>query len=52
MKKINNIIEKYCEVFGFTPFAMYEDKLIDCRAKLRIPENTKTVITKSEAKRS
>ncbi|MBR3588466.1 MAG: DUF1730 domain-containing protein [Clostridia bacterium] len=45
MKNINNTIEKYCEFFGFSPFAIYKDKLLDCRGKSRIPENTKTVIT-------
>lgn len=45
MNKTEEIIKKYCDVFGFSPFSLYENKLLDCRAKLRIPKNTKTVIT-------
>ncbi|MDD6478236.1 MAG: DUF1730 domain-containing protein [Oscillospiraceae bacterium] len=43
------IIEIITEVgikdVGFCAFSQLEDKLIDCRAKNRIPQNAKTVIT-------
>lgn len=45
MEKIKEIVGNYCEFFGFCSFDIFKDKLIDCRAKSRIPENTKTVIT-------
>ena len=45
MEKVNNIIKKYCEFFGFCDFELFRNNLIDCRAKSRIPENAKTVIT-------
>ncbi len=45
MDKIEKIIKKYCEFFGFASFDIFKDRLINCRAKSRIPENTKTVIT-------
>lgn len=45
MERTENIIKEYCEYFGFSPFEIYKDKLIPCRAKERIPQNTKTVIT-------
>lgn len=45
MEKIKEIIKNYCDFFGFCSFGILKDKLIDCRAKSRIPENTKTVIT-------
>ncbi len=45
MEKIREIIGNYCEVFGFCSFDIIKDRLIDCRAKKRMPENAKTVIT-------
>ncbi len=45
MEKIKEIVGSCCEFFGFSSFEIYKDKLIDCRAKSRIPENVKTVIT-------
>lgn len=45
MEKIREIIGNYCEIFGFCSFNVIKDRLIECRAKQRIPENAKTVIT-------
>ena len=45
MDKLKEIIGKYCEAFGFCSFDAIRDKLIDCRAKSRIPGNAMTVIT-------
>lgn len=45
MEKTEKIIKNYCEFFGFSSFEIYKDRLIPCRAKERIPKNTKTVIT-------
>ncbi len=45
MKNTERIIKKYCEFFGFAPYGIFEDKLLNCRGRSKIPENTKTVIT-------
>ncbi len=45
MEKAEKILKAYCEFFGFAPFSIFQDRLIDCRAKSRLPENAKTVIT-------
>lgn len=45
MDKLKEIIGNYCEIFGFCSFDVIKDKLINCRAKSRIPEKAKTVIT-------
>lgn len=45
MEDIKNILGKYCEVYGFCSFEEIKEHLIDCRAKSRIPQNAKTVIT-------
>lgn len=42
---INEILKKYCSCFGFCSFDLFRDKLIECRAKSRLPQNAKTVIT-------
>ena len=44
MKKINEILSSYCDVYGFCSFEDLKDNLIDVRAKSRIPQNAKTVI--------
>ena len=41
---MNRILSEITPAFGFCPFEKIEDHLIDCRAKSRIPENSKTVI--------
>ena len=41
---MKDILKEISPVFGFCPFDKIRDSLIDCRAKSRIPENTKTVI--------
>ncbi len=44
MEKISEILQKYFDVFGFCPFSSIENSLLECRAKSRIPANSKTVI--------
>lgn len=41
---INDIIAKLTPTFGFCKFDLIRDSLIDCRAKLRLPENAQSVI--------
>ncbi len=38
------ILSEFTPVYGFCPFDKIKDSLIDCRAKSRIPQNTKSVI--------
>lgn len=40
----DKILSAVTPQYGFCPFDIVADKLIDCRAKSRIPENAKTVI--------
>ncbi len=45
MEKIKKILDEFCDVYGFCSFEEVENYLIDCRAKSRIPQNAKTIIT-------
>ena len=38
------ILSEFTPQYGFCPFSLVSDRLLDCRAKSRIPENAKTVI--------
>lgn len=40
----DKIISEYIDKYGFCPFGLIADRLIDCRGKGRLPENPKTVI--------
>ncbi|MCQ2484299.1 MAG: DUF1730 domain-containing protein [Clostridia bacterium] len=40
----DKILSELTPQYGFCSFAKIQDRLIDCRAKSRIPENAKTVI--------
>lgn len=42
---VEDVLKKYFDVFGFCRFEIFEDKLIECKAKQRIPKNAKSVIT-------
>ena len=45
MQQITDIIRTVTEApFGFCPFESVADKLLDCRAKSRLPQNAKTII--------
>lgn len=41
---INSIISAVSPVFGFCDFEPFRNRLINCRAKSRIPENSKSII--------
>jgi len=41
---INDILKKYTELYGFCSFDDVKDKLLNCRAKSRIPDNSKSII--------
>ena len=41
-----NLDEIFCGLpYGFSAFAQYKDRLLECRAKARLPENAQTVIS-------
>lgn len=40
----DKILSEVTPAYGFCPFSAISDKLIDCRAKSRIPENAQSVI--------
>lgn len=45
MQEISKIIRANTEApFGFCPFSAVEEHLLECRAKLRLPQNAKTII--------
>ena len=41
---INDIISAISPVYGFCDFEPFRNKLINCRAKGRLPENAKSII--------
>ena len=41
---INDIISEISPVYGFCDFEPFRDKLINCRAKGRLPEKAKSII--------
>ena len=41
---IKDIISEISPVYGFCDFEPFRDKLINCRAKCRLPENAKSII--------
>lgn len=45
MHKISDVIKAVTDVsFGFCPFSAVSDRLLECRAKNRLPKNAKTII--------
>ena len=44
MMKAKEILDRYFKEWGSCPFSAVGDKVIDCRAKARLPENAKSVI--------
>lgn len=41
---LNDIISEITPVYGFCDFEPFRDRLINCRAKSRLPENAKSII--------
>lgn len=41
---INDIISEISPIYGFCDFEPFRNRLIDCRAKNRLPENAKSII--------